>query len=193
MDSRPALLEKVHFGEDRGLALRLVSLAGDKVVRPSGGDLADELYAFARRNMRVFVRDGPPRTEVPQFSERALFEAIVNAVVHRDYSVYGSRIRLFIFDDRLELYSPGALPNTLSVESIAVRQSTRNEAVKSILVKLPVGEAGQGSGRGYFMEAQGDGVPVILRETRALAGKDAVWRVIDDSEVVLTLPSASEP
>ncbi|MCK6503174.1 putative DNA binding domain-containing protein [Myxococcota bacterium] len=151
------------------------------------------LYAFARRNMQVSVQEGPPRAEVPQFSERALFEAIVNAVVHRDYSVHGSRIRLFLFDDRLELYSPGPLPNTLSVESIALRQSTRNEAVKSIMVKLPVGEAGQGSGRGFFMEAQGDGVPVILRETRRLAGGDPVWTVLDGSEVLLTIPSAADP
>lgn len=148
------------------------------------------LYAFARRNMRVGVRRGPPPVEVPQFAPRALFEAIVNAVAHRDYSIHGSRIRMFIFDDRLELYSPGALPNTLSVESIALRQSTRNEALKSILIKLPVGEAGEGSGRGYFMEAQGDGVPVITRETLALGAAAPTWRVLDDAEVLLTIPSA---
>jgi ATP-dependent DNA helicase RecG len=148
------------------------------------------LYAFALRAMRRSVRPGPPPEEIPQFSPRALFEAIVNAVVHRDYSVHGSRIRLFIFDDRLELYSPGALPNTLSVDSIALRQSTRNEAVKSILVKLRVGEAGVGSGRGFFMEAQGDGVPIILRETRVLAGADPVWSVLDEAEVLLTIPAA---
>lgn len=147
-----------------------------------------ELYAFALRNMRRFVRDGGG--EVSEYSPRAVFEAIVNAVAHRDYSIYGSRIRMFLFDDRLELYSPGPLPNTLSVDSIALRQSTRNEAVKSILVKLPVGEAGGGSGRGYFMEAQGDGVPIILRETLALTGRPAVWRVIDDSELLLTIPAA---
>ena len=151
------------------------------------------LYSFARRNMAVGVRNGPPRQEIPQYSSRALFEAIVNAVVHRDYSIHGSRIRLFMFDDRLELYSPGPLPNTLSVESIALRQSTRNEAVKSIMVKLPVGEAGQGSGRGCFMEAQGDGVPVILRETVALAGRKPEWRVVDNSEVLLTIPGAAAP
>jgi len=150
------------------------------------------LYAFALRNMRRFVREGPPPVEVTQFAPRAVFEAVVNAVVHRDYSIHGSRIRLFLFDDRLELYSPGALPNTLSVDSIALRQSTRNEAIKSIMVKLPVGEAGAGSGRGFYMEAQGDGVPVINRETKALAGRAPVWRVIDNSEVLVTIPAASD-
>ncbi len=178
-------------------AVRFVGVDQDSTRQIDAADITGPLdqqilglYAFARRNMRRFVRQGPPRQEVTQFSERALFEAIVNAVVHRDYSSYGSRIRMFVFDDRLELYSPGALPGTLSVDSIALRQSTRNEAIKSVLVKLPVGEAGQGSGRGFFMEAQGDGVPVILRETRALSGRDPVWQVIDDSEVLLTIPSA---
>lgn len=150
------------------------------------------LYAFARRVRRSSVRRGPPPAEVPQFSDRALFEAIVNAVVHRDYSVFGSRIRLFIFDDRLELYSPGPLPNTLSVDSIALRQSTRNEAIKSVLAKLPVAEAGGGSGRGFYMEANGDGVPTIIRETQMLAGRSPEWRVIDDSEVLLTIPGAPD-
>jgi ATP-dependent DNA helicase RecG len=150
------------------------------------------LYAFTMRNMRRFVRPSPPTVEVGQFAPRAVFEAIVNAVVHRDYSIHGSRIRMFLFDDRLELYSPGALPNTLSVESISLRQSTRNEAIKSIMVKLPVGEAGAGSGRGCYMEAQGDGVPVITRETKRLACREPVWTVIDNSEVLLTIPAASE-
>lgn len=178
-------------------AVRFRGIHQDSTQQIDGADISGPLdrqvlalYAFARRNMQVAVVDGPPRRELPQYADRALFEAIVNAVVHRDYSVYGSRIRLLMFDDRLELYSPGPLPNTLSVDSIALRQSTRNEAVKSIMVKLPVGEAGQGSGRGYFMEAQGDGVPVILRETRALAGRDPVWNVIDNAEVLLTIPAA---
>ena len=46
-----------------------------------------EAVAFAVRNMRVGAYKNPARTDLPQYSERALFEAIVNAVVHRDYSV----------------------------------------------------------------------------------------------------------
>jgi predicted HTH transcriptional regulator len=58
---------------------------------------------------------------------KAIFEAIVNAVVHRDYSKSGSKIRLFIFSNRLELYSPGALSNTLAVDTLISNQITRNE------------------------------------------------------------------
>ena len=149
-----------------------------------------DLFAFAKRHNKVKVIAGPEPAEIPQFSSRALFEAIVNAVVHRDYSVYGSRVRLFIFDDRLELYSPGSLPNTLSVDSMPLRQSTRNETIKSIMVKYPVPGSAKDSGRGYFMEAQGDGVPVIIRETQALSDKPPIWRVLDDAELMLTIPAA---
>ena len=47
------------------------------------------------RNRRVAAHKDPARTDVPQFSERAVFDAAVNALVHRDYAVSGSRIRLF--------------------------------------------------------------------------------------------------
>lgn len=62
--------------------------------------------AFLLRNQRVAAVKVPYRVEIPQFSIRAVFEALVNAVAHRDYSIYGSKIRFFMFDDRLEIYSP---------------------------------------------------------------------------------------
>ena len=58
-----------------------------------------EAVLFARRNTRVAARKVPGRVETPQFSPRAVFEAIVNAVVHRDYSMENAKVRLFIFDD----------------------------------------------------------------------------------------------
>jgi predicted HTH transcriptional regulator len=47
-----------------------------------------------------------------------VFEAITNAVAHRDYSIPGSKVRLRLFDDRLEIFSPGMLPNTMTTESL---------------------------------------------------------------------------
>ncbi len=150
-----------------------------------------EAVAFAVRNMRVGAYKNPARTDLPQYSEAALFEAIVNAVVHRDYSIRGSRIRLSMFTNRLEIDSPGGLPNNLTIDSMDVRQSTRNEALASNFGRIPVGEI-QGSGdRQFFMERRGDGVPIILRETKALSGKLPVYRLIDDSDLVLTIPAAA--
>ena len=149
-----------------------------------------EAVAFAVRNMRVGAYKDPARTDLPQYSEAALFEAIVNAVVHRDYSIRGSRIRLSMFTDRVELNSPGGLPNNLTIDSMDVRQSTRNEALASIFGRIPVGESRGSSNRQFFMERRGDGVPIILRETEALSGKIPEYQLIDDSDLVLTIPAA---
>jgi len=149
-----------------------------------------EAVAFAVRNMRVGAYKNPARTDLPQYSEAALFEAIVNAVVHRDYSIRGSRIRLSMFADRLEINSPGGLPNNLTIDSMDVRQSTRNEALASIFGRIPVGEIRGSGNRQFFMERRGDGVPIILRETEALSGKLPVYQLIDDSDLILTIPAA---
>ena len=149
-----------------------------------------EAVAFAVRNMRVGAYKDPARTDLPQYSEAALFESIVNAVVHRDYSIRGSRIRLSMFADRFEINSPGGLPNNLTIDSMDVRQSTRNEALASIFGRIPVGEIRGSSNRQFFMERRGDGVPIILRETEALSGKIPEYQLIDDSDLVLTIPAA---
>jgi predicted HTH transcriptional regulator len=140
--------------------------------------------------MTVSATKAPERRERPQFSLRAVFEAVVNAVAHRDYSVHGSKIRLFMFDDRLELYSPGGLPNTVTVESIALRQSTRNELITSMLTKCPVPDPSGRLARGFLMEKRGDGVPIIISESRKLSGRDPLFRLIDDSELLVTIFSS---
>ncbi|MEE8584062.1 MAG: ATP-binding protein [Acidobacteriota bacterium] len=149
--------------------------------------------AFVRKNMRVAARKEPVRVEIPQFSMRAVFEAVVNAAAHRDYSVHGSKIRLFLFDDRLEIYSPGPLPNTVTVDSIALRQSTRNELLTTFLAKCPVDDPSGELARGFLMEKRGDGVPIILEESRKLSGREPEYRLIDDAELLLTIWAAKPP
>lgn len=151
-----------------------------------------ESMAFLKRNQVVRATKSPHRMERPQFSERAVFEAIVNAVAHRDYSISGSKIRLFMFDDRLEIYSPGALPNTVTIDSMHLRQATRNELITNLLAETPVATAIGDVGRGFYMEKRGDGVPIILSESEQLSGEKPVYRLIDDSELLLTIYSAKE-
>ena len=172
-------------GEDRA--------SGQTDAREITGPLNEQIagaVAFAARNMQVAARKDPARSDLPQYSEKAVFEALVNAVVHRDYSMRGSKIRLSMFDDRLEIQSPGSLPNNLTVESMVSRQSTRNEALTSVLARMPVGGIRGGEERRYYMERRGDGVPIIRRETWDLCGKYPEYRVIDDSEVLLVIPAA---
>ena len=149
-----------------------------------------EALIFARKNQTVGAVKKPHRVEKPQFSERAVFEAVVNAVAHRDYSISGSKIRFFMFDDRLEIYSPGALPNTVTVDNIHLRQSTRNELITSLLAETPVGEDIGGIERDFYMEKRGDGVRIIMDASESLSEKKPVYKLIDDSELLLTIYSA---
>ena len=169
--------------------------SGQIDAREITGPLNEQIagaVAFAARNMQVAARKDPARSDLPQYSERAVFEALVNAVVHRDYSIRGTKIRLSMFDDRLEIQSPGSLPNNLTVESMGSRQSTRNEALTSVLARMPVGGTRGGGDRRYFMERRGDGVLIIQRETWELCGKYPEYRVVDDSEVLLVIPAATQ-
>ena len=157
-----------------------------EITGPLDEQIRDAL-AFVGRNMGVSAKKDPARMEAPQFSMRAVFEAVVNAVAHRDYSIHGSKIRLFMFDDRLELFSPGGLPNTVTIDSIALRQSTRNELLTTMLAKCPVEDPLGQIGRRFFMEKRGDGVPIILEQCRKLSGRDPRYQLIDDAELLLTM------
>ena len=175
-----------YLGRDRASG----QIDAQEITGPLNRQIGDAV-AFAMRNMRVAARKAPARVNLPQYSERALFEAIVNAVVHRDYSISGSRIRLSMFEDRLEIQSPGSLPNNLTLDSMATRQATRNEALTSVLTRMPVEGILGSADRQFFMERRGDGVPIILRETRELSGKQPEYCLIDNSEVLLTIPAAA--
>ena len=162
-----------------------------EIVGPLDRQIADAMV-FVARNMRVAARKDPARVDMPQYSDRALFEALVNAVAHRDYSMRGSRVRLSMFEDRLEIQSPGSLPNNLTVDSMATRQAARNQTLTSMLGRMPVGGIRGSEERRYFMERRGDGVPIILRETRGLCGRLPEYQVIDDAEVRLVVPAAPQ-
>jgi predicted HTH transcriptional regulator len=148
---------------------------------------------FVERNMRVYAIKAPNRIETPQFSLNAVFEAVVNAVAHRDYSVYGSKIRLHLFADRLELYSPGTIPNTMTIDSLSERQSARNELLTSLLARCPMNFNAVGSERSYIMDKRGEGVPVIIMESERLSGRRPEYRLLDDAELKLTIYAAPPP
>lgn len=157
------------------------------------GPLPDQIkqaMAFLERNQSVSATKPLGRIDRPQFSRKAVFEAIVNAVAHRDYSIHASRIRFFIFDDRLEIYSPGSLPNTVTVENMELRQVTRNELIVQLLRESPVSESIGAIGRDCYMERRGEGVPAIYHESEQLSGKKPTYSLIDEAELLLTIFSA---
>ena len=84
----------------------------------------------------------------PLYDIESVDEAIVNAVAHRDYSIYGAKIRLFLCADRLEPYSPGKLPNTMTLEEMPYRVFTRNPLLVNFLSRISAKRTGR-----VFLEA----------------------------------------
>ncbi len=157
------------------------------------GPIDEQILAacrFVKLNMKVAAYKSPGRVEVPQYAMAPVFEAVVNAVAHRDYSIYGSKIRLHMFADRLELFSPGSLLNTLTIDSLHLRQVSRNELITSLLARSPIGIEGLSETRQYMMDKRGEGVPIILQKSEALSGKKPVYRLIDEAELLLTIYAA---
>ena len=113
-------------------------------------------------------------------------EAIVNAVAHRDYAIAGSKIRLFLFADRLELYSPGKLPNTITLDDMPYRTFTRNQLLVNFLSRIRSKRTGQ-----VFLESRGEGVRKILEDGEAHSGRRPEYELFGD-ELRLTLWAKGE-
>ena len=150
----------------------------------------NDAFEFVRKNMRIGAVKKVGRQDVPQYDLGAVFEAIVNAVAHRDYSMTGRRIRLHMFADRLELYSPGALPNSLSLDGLMENTVTRNETIVNLLSRYY--NAREEAGRQALIERRGEGVPKIIKASEALSGKRPEYRLIDDDELLLTIYAANK-
>ena len=102
----------------------------------------------------------------------------------------GSKVRLRVFANRLELYVPGMLPNSMTTEHFPFRQIARNETITSLLARCRIEDADFTSYRTHIMDRRGEGVPAILSRTKELAGEFPVYRMIGDAELLLTVPAA---
>ena len=149
-----------------------------------------DAFKFVQKHNEVSARKEIGRIDQPQYSMRAVFEAIVNAVVHRDYSKGESKIRLFMFADRLELYSPGALANTVTIEKLRYSQATRNELLARLLSEITLDDDVEKQvKRRHFLEGRGEGVGIILNESEQLSGKTPVYELFNE-ELCLTIFAA---
>lgn len=133
--------------------------------------ILDDTRLFLERNIRVPAREqGFRREDMLLYDRTALGEAVVNAVAHRDYSLSGSQVRLFLFRDRVEVRSPGRLPHSITLENIKLGvHAERNRAICTLLTQL-----------GY-MSAIGTGVPrLIMRLSRQLSGREPEFTLLGE-------------
>lgn len=160
-------------------------------AKDNDGPLDEQIaYAcrFVARNQRIEASKTLGRKDFPQYDLTAVFEAIVNAVAHRDYAIRGSKIRLKMFTDRIELYSPGALVNAMTIDDLPYKQNTRNLAITNLLDRCPIPDQIE-TPRLTLMDRRGEGVPAILTRSRRLSGKQPVYEVFGE-ELRLTIFAA---
>ncbi len=130
------------------------------------------LYIHLPRPHRINGLEPEVQSELP---DAVLREALVNALAHRDYTV-SAPIRLIVFDDRIEIRTPGKLPNSITLESLPLGvHALRNPMIYSALLRI-----------GLVTDA-GSGVPRIIRLTRQATGREPAYSQ-QGNELVLTLP-----
>ncbi|GHU74091.1 hypothetical protein FACS189450_14640 [Spirochaetia bacterium] len=119
-------------------------------------DNIDQAMIFLKRhlNLRYEFDGSPARIEIPEIPYEALREAVINAVIHRDYFEKGANVMVEIFDDRVEIVSPGGLPRGLKVENFGKESVLRNPNIANIMQRLE------------YIEKMGTG---ILRMQKMLA------------------------
>lgn len=129
------------------------------------GDIISQLtnsHEFIKMNSKVrWKKMSDHRVNKPDYADRAVFEALANALMHRDYSVVGSEVHVDMFDDRLEIYSPGGMPDGTLIQERDIEKvpsTRRNPIISEIFHRLD------------FVERRGSGLKKIRNETAELYG-----------------------
>ena len=116
--------------------------------------LIDNGEAFIKRNAKkMWKKTANSREEMPEYVERSYHEALINALAHRDYLVNGSEVHIDIYDDRMEIYSPGGMPDGSIIQDrdpLTVPSTRRNPVLADVFNRLGYMER-KGSGFGKII------------------------------------------
>ena len=182
----------------RGAAVQLVRRSG---VGPGPGpssareecsgplvETVDCCLRFIGRHTRRFEAvTGLRRETLPEYPQAALREAVVNALAHRDYGLDGATVDVTVWDDRIEVRSPGPLPGHITVDNMRDEHYSRNPRIMRVLKTIGlVEEYGEGIDRMYremesrlmeppIFEATSSSVTVTLRNRFLVDVEDQVW------------------
>ena len=118
--------------------------------------LLNEGVSFVKRNMKTrWKKTANSRIEMPDYCERSVFEALVNALIHRDYLILGSEVHIDIYDDRLTISSPGGMADGTRIQErdiTNISSTRRNPVLADVFARLGYMER-QGSGFKKITEA----------------------------------------
>ena len=182
----------------RGAAVQLVRRAGtDPGPGPSSAreecsgpfvETVDCCLSFLRRHTRRFeFVAGTRRDALPEYPEAVLREAVVNALAHRDYGLEGATVDITVWDDRIEVRSPGPLPGHITIDNMRDEHYSRNPRIMRVLKTIGlVEEYGEGIDRMYremesrlmeppVFKATASSVTVTLRNRFLVDVEDQVW------------------
>jgi ATP-dependent DNA helicase RecG len=143
--------------------------------------LLEDASRFLKLHLRVAHRiEGFAPERYPELPEAALREMLVNALAHRDYTVHGP-IRLLVYEDRVEIRTPGGLPNSVTVEAIKLGAAhmLRNPTIYTLF------------GRLGLVTGIGSGVYRAIQLVREATGRDPEF-ALEGNEFIVSLPRASE-
>ena len=138
-------------------------------------ELIDKTVPVIKKNLKVPSTVKGLKRKHDKFPDEVLREAVTNAVAHRDYSIFGANIRIFMFDNRTEFRSPGKLPNTVTIEKMKEGYSVaRNPFIVKYLQNY-----------GYIDQI-GSGIPMILKQMKIIGLPEPLLKE-EGEEFILTL------
>ena len=144
------------YGLDK--ASGVMDALDDKEYSGSLVSLLQNGIEFVKNNTKKrWKKTGTGRVEMPEYPEQAVHEALVNALIHRDYMEIGSEVHIDIFDDRMEIYSPGGMFDGSIVQNLDtdhVASKRRNPVIADIFSRM------------HFMERRGSGFRKIKADYR---------------------------
>lgn len=154
----------------------------------------EEACRFVDRNQIVFADGADGRREIPQYDLESVFEGIVNAVAHRDYSIPDRSIRLRMYSDRLVLESPGALAEWIPLPLLEYRRYDRNRTIVCMLGKCPVpdGIPRLSTPRETMMDLRLGGAGLLLQQSEEHSSRRPRYELVEhDTALRLTIYAAS--
>ncbi|MBU1390154.1 MAG: putative DNA binding domain-containing protein [Proteobacteria bacterium] len=137
-----------------------------KNTLPSQIDEVEKLIKFFMKSSSKI--EGFKRVYKTEYPIEVIREVVVNAVAHRNYSIAGSSIRIFIFKNRIEIYSPGRLPNTITLNNMLYAQQTRNHFIVRVLDNL------------NYIEGIGTGIQKIIRLMKENNNTEPKFEIFDE-------------
>ncbi len=139
-------------------------------------DIVEQALVIIKNNIKTpSTIVGAVREEKDIYPNVVLREALVNAVVHRNYSIIGSKIRVLMFTDRIEFHSPGKLPNTVTIDKMKIGVSyARNPFLVKYMENL------------RYIDQLGRGIPMIIKNMKELGAREPELKEIGE-EFILTI------